>query len=384
MSDNRKKILLITEAMLGGIRQHVEDIALGLDKKKYDVYLAYSDNRADDKFFEDYERLAKEIHMIRCEHMFRELSLKKDVAAIRELKGIIKRIKPDIVHCHSSKAGIVGRAAACVCGVEYVYYTPHAYSFQNPYLGTVKRRIYINAERFLAKHMTTKTINVSKGEMQEALANRIDMSDKLVLIYNGIPQISLPDRSSMRKENGFAEDAILIGVTARLAKQKDPMTFLRIAKNVTQREQRAEFIYIGDGELEGEMREWIGKNSLQDKIHLMGFRNDASVLVDMLDIYLSTALYEGLPYSMIEAMRVGVPIIATDVVGNNELVTEGVNGMLFPAQDAEAGVECIMKQINNKVIDRNRVRTTFEQKYSSEVMLNEIERLFDRGRPSQN
>ncbi len=135
----------------------------------------------------------------------------------------------------------------------------------------------------------------------------------------------------------YNKEQILIGVTARVVEQKDPVTFMKIAKRIVEQESRAEFIYIGNGEMEQEIKAWIKNEHLEKKIHMLGFRNDASVLVSMFDIYLSSALYEGLPYSVIEAMRARVPIIATDVVGNNELVIDGVNGMLFPVGNVEKG-----------------------------------------------
>lgn len=97
-----------------------------------------------------------------------------------------------------------------------------------------------------------------------------------------------------------------------------------------------------------------------------------------LDLYLSTALYEGLPYSMIEAMRAGVPIIATDTVGNNELVFEGINGMMFPVKDIDKAVQLIEKQMSEHVIDNRVVRETFKKDFSMEKMLMETERIYVR------
>ncbi len=377
MENNKKKILIVVEAMLGGIRQHVLDIIHGLDKKKYNVYLAYSDNRADDRFFEEYSALEESAVLFRCKYMQRELNLVKDLQAIGELVRIIRRVKPDIVHCHSSKAGIVGRMAARICGIKYIYYTPNAYSFQNPNLGKLKRLVYIEAEKILSRYATTRTINVSRGELQEALKNKLDKRKKFVLIYNGIGEIILQESEMLRRECGFNKEQILIGVTARVTEQKDPVTFMKIAKRIVEQEPRAEFIYIGNGEMEQEIKVWIKNEHLEKKIHMLGFRNDASVLVSMLDIYLSTALYEGLPYSVIEAMRAGVPIIATDVVGNNELVIDGVNGMLFPAGNVEKGAKLIIEQIKTNKIKRENVISVFQHKFSVDSMIGKLERLFE-------
>ncbi len=367
----KTKVVLIVEAMLGGIRQHVCDIARSLDKEKYDVYMIYSDLRADDVWESEKSELESSVKLILCNEMQREIG-KQDLKAYKKLKDHIMEIQPDIVHCHSSKAGIVGRLAAKHCKVKKIFYTPNAYAFQSPNLSRMKEKIYIYAERFLSKYATTMTINVSKGEMEKALEYGLDRKDKFTLIYNGIPQTELPTKSDARDALGLKDDVYYIGVTARCAEQKDPFTFLKIAEEVTQKDSAVEFVYIGDGPLENDMQKWILDRKLESKVHMLGFRKDASSIVGVLDIYLSTALYEGLPYSMIEAMRAGVPIIATDTIGNNELVFENRNGMMFPVGDVAAACKLIEKQKAEELIQADSVRETFANEFSLDTMMNKL------------
>jgi glycosyltransferase involved in cell wall biosynthesis len=370
------KVILIAEAMLGGIRQHVFDIAKGLDKKKYDVYLIYSDNRADDKFFEDVKQIGKTIHLIKCNDMQRSLGM-NDIQAYQSLKKIIKEIKPDVVHCHSSKAGIVGRIAAKSCKVPMIIYTPHAYAFQIPDISKAKKMLYVCAERFLTRYACDYTINVSKGEMELALQYKIASKEHLKLIYNGIENRETRDKAELMEKLQLNPNKRYVGVTARCAKQKDPFTFLKVALKTIKSNDNVDFIYIGDGDMEDKMKSWIIENDMQDRIHMLGFRNDAPEIVGCLDIYLSTASYEGLPYSMIEAMRAGVPIIATDTVGNNELVFEGVNGMMFPIGDVDKAVELINRQLKFKIIKTEDVKNTFNSTFSLNVMMAATEKLYD-------
>ena len=374
----KTKVVLIVEAMLGGIRQHVCDIVRNLDKEVYDVYMIYSDLRADETFFAEKEELATHAKLIQCNKMQRELGL-HDIKAYKEIKRLLKEIEPDIVHCHSSKAGIVGRLAAKRCRIKKIFYMPHAYAFQNPNLSKIKKMIYVYAERFLSKNATTLTINVSKGEMQRALEYKIDKAEKFMLIYNGIPQIELPDRSKLRKELGLKEGITYVGVTARCAEQKDPFTFLKIAEQVVQECRDVEFVYIGDGPLEEEMKKWIAEKKLNNQIHMLGFRNNASILVSVLDIYLSTALYEGLPYSMIEAMRAGVPIIATKCIGNDELVVDGRNGYLFDIGNVAQGKKLIMRQMVQRKIMSENVKETFIENYSLNCAMKKLTNVYSKG-----
>lgn len=370
-----KKVLLIAEAMLGGLRQHVFDIARGLDKEKFEIYLLYSDNRADDKFFEEIEEVGKDVKLIKCNEMERSIGL-HDIKAYKKIEQCIREIKPDIVHCHSSKAGIVGRLAAKACGVPIILYTPNAYAFQSPECSFLKKEIYIFAERYLSRKACSMTINVSKGEMDKALEYKIDVPEKFALIYNGIPEISIPDKKELRERLGLKQNIKYVGFTGRCAKQKDPMTFLEIAKQVIAKREDTEFLYIGEGELQDQMQGWIDQNNLTDKIHMLGFRSDSAEIVGALDIYLSTALYEGLPYSMIEAMRAGVPIIATDCVGNNELVFEGVNGFLFPIGNISRAYLLVINQLMYRSICEKGVREAFFKEFSLTKMIKELERLY--------
>lgn len=369
------KIVFITEAMLGGIRQHVLDIMNHLNPEEYEIFLIYSDLRADEKFLEEKGELEKKFHLIKCNKMRRALGI-HDLSALREIYKIIHKIQPNIVHCHSSKAGFLGRLAAKKCKVKKVYYTPNAYIFQNPGIGVIKKTIYIFAERFLSRFATTLTINVSKGEMQFVYNYKLDIPEKFILIYNGISSSELPDKKELRTTLGFDDKIYYVGVTARCTEQKDPFTFLEIAKTVIEQKDMVEFVYIGDGELQDAMKRWISKNKLQDRIHMLGFRSDASQIVGAFDLYLSTALYEGLPYSVLEAMRAGVPIVATDIVGNNELVFEGRNGMLFPVGDINYGVKLIMEQIMKEKITCSQVRNIFTSNFSVTIMTKKLEKIY--------
>lgn len=371
----KKKIVMIVEAMLGGIRQHVCDIVENLDKETYEIYIIYSDLRADETFEKDINRLKKQAKLIKCNAMKRSIG-KDDYIAYRTIVKILKKIQPDIVHCHSSKAGIVGRMAARKCKVPLIIYTPNAYVFQSPQVSIFKKLPYILVERLLSRYATSVTINVSKGEMDLAQKYKLDKPEKFILIYNGIPRIELKDKGQIREELGLDENKYYVGVTARCEHQKDPYTFLRIAEKVILLNEEIEFVYIGDGGMQEEMCDWIKEHGLSSKIHMLGFRTDAAFIVGALDLYLSTALYEGLPYSMIEAMRAGVPIIATDTVGNNELVFEGINGRMFPIRDIDKACKLILKQYKENGTKPQDVKNTFEKRFSTENMMEHLNAVY--------
>jgi glycosyltransferase involved in cell wall biosynthesis len=361
--------------MLGGIRQHVIDIIENLDTNEYDIYLIYSDIRADQAFFEKKSELEKRATLICCNEMQREIGI-HDIIAYKTIIKHIRNISPDIVHCHSSKAGIVGRLAAKKSHTPLIVYTPNAYAFESPDISVLKKNIYILAECLLSRFATSVTVNVSKGEMREALIHRIDKKEKFRLIYNGIPDIEIPEKDELKKELGLKQDVHYVGVTARCARQKDPMTFLDIAEKVVRECDNVEFIYIGDGEMMGRMKEFVKSHGLEKKVHLLGFRSDASRIVGVLDFYLSTALYEGLPYSVIEALRAGVTIIATDVVGNNDIVVNGKTGFIFPVYGSDFAKSIIIDQMSNPRIERDDIRLFYINRFSLETMISKLDKVY--------
>lgn len=376
-----KKILYICEAMGGGVRKHIIDLIKNIDKSKYDIYLMYSINRADDVFKDKLEELAKTVNLIENNFMVREINLIKDIKAFVRIKKIIQQIRPDIVHCHSSKAGALGRIVAKICGVKKIYYTPHGYIMQYQNINKYKKFLFKIIELLLSKYFTTKTLNVSNGEKRIATYNKIDKENKFKVIYNGIDNIHVTaNKNKLKKELGLKEDDFIIGVAARLVKEKDPWTFFNIAKIITTKYDNVKFIYIGDGIYKKDIEKEILYNHLQDKILLLGFRNDVDDLLKIFDIYLMTSLHEGMPYSLIEALRAKLPIVATNTTGNNEVCIDGYNGLLFEVKNVNEGVKKIETLLNNKdmLVDfGEKSYNLFKEKYTIDRMIAEIEKVYE-------
>lgn len=367
------KVLLIAEAMSGGVRRHVVDLIQNIDGSRFDVTLLYGTGRMDEVFLAAKGALEQKAHLIESKYMQREVSLKTDRLAYSEVKSVIARVKPDVVHCHSSKAGILGRMAAKKAKVGKVFYTPHAYSFQAPEFTGPKNAVFTFLEWYFSRHHTTKTFNVSVGEMQCALDRGIDKKEKFAVIYNGIPDITVPDKAQMRAKLNIPQDAFVAGVTARLSEQKDPFTFVKIAKEVVAVHPNSHFVYIGDGPLYDSVASFIAENGLGGNVHLLGFRDDAEEIVAAFDVYLLTSLYEGLPYSPIESMRADVPIVATRATGNTELVTDGLNGRLFDIGNVQQAVSLLDGFISGKEAFSGKARRVFEEHFTIGAMVKAIE-----------
>lgn len=377
----KKKIVIMSEALGGGVRRHIIDLIENLNKDKFEIYFIYNLDRADSIMKERLFSMRKKgINLIEVEKFNRKIGF-NDIKAFIKIYLELKKIAPDIVHCHSSKAGVLGRIASKIIGVKQIYYTPHAYYFQNPDIPRFKKNVYIIIEAFLSRYFTTKTINVSNGEKEIAIKYKLDKSDKFCAIYNGIELKSgngIKKSKDLKRELEIKENDIIVGVVARLNKQKDPTTFVEIASEVSKQYSNIKFIYVGDGELYDEVKEKINSKKIKN-ITLTGFRKDTDDILEIFDIFLTTALYEGMPYSLIEALRSQLPIIATDTIGNNEVVSNGLNGYLIEVRNVYEGVEKIVKLVEDKDtlnMFKNNSFKIFRDNFTLSKMISEYERLY--------
>lgn len=382
MTAAKKKLLIVQEAM-GGCGRNVVDIVNGIDHNKFDITVAYGTSRIDDYYRKAIPEMKKHATLVPVPEMVRSISPQHDIKAWFQVRKLIRQIHPDILHCHSSKAGIIGRAAAIGSRVPKVFYTPHAYAFQAQEFSESKKKVFSLIERTFSRLFTTLTFNVSEGERDIALEHKVDKPTKFKVVYNGIPDIALPSREEALHTLGLSDlpqDAIIVGSTVRLAAQKDPMTFVKIAKMVIDHDPRVHFVCVGDGDLQDDVAKFVESNGLAGNVHLLGYRNDAEYVVAAFDAYLLTSLYEGLPYSLVESLRAGVPIVATNVTGSNEVVQPGVNGYLFPAGDVKEGC----RRVEQVISERSRgvkfspaeVRETYLGKFTSTHMLDSVQQSY--------
>lgn len=373
---SKKRVLLIAEATGGGVRRHLLDLIEGLDTELFSLGLVYGTERADSRFVDALPRLSGRIELFPLPSLGRELCLTRDVTAFCGIIRAIRAFRPDVVHCHSSKAGALGRVAARLCGVGQILYTPHAYSFQSPSLSKKKKAVYRMIEGGLGRFFTDGTLNVSKGERDFALQAKLGRPERFHVVYNGVedlPQEQKPLR--LHALLGVSPETRLIGCAARIDEQKDPTTFLEIVR-LTAHLPNLCYVWIGDGPQAQALAEQRDALGLQNRLFLPGYLPDADLLVGELDDYLSTALYEGMPYAPIEALRAGTPMIATDVTGNNEIALPNKSGLLFPAQNAREGARIIEAELLSPVLSREEARAVFLERFSLAAMLNAIKTLY--------
>ena len=248
----------------------------------------------------------------------REVSPINDVKAVFKLRSLIRQEKPDIVHLHSSKAGTVGRLAAINLRCKVIF-TVHGWAFTDGISSVKKKSIFKWIEKIVAP-FADLYICVSEFDQNIGLRGKVLKASKenYVVIHNGAPKPKEFDRRP-------ATLPVRLVMTARFSKQKDQTSLIRAVKSLDK--SKYHLSLVGDGETLEDNQRLVEELRLTDNVSFEGFKSDVSDSLIHNDVYILSTHYEGLPISIIEAMSYKLPIIATDVGGNKELVKD--NGYLI-------------------------------------------------------
>lgn len=269
----------------------------------------------------------------------RNVSPLSDIRAVLYVRSIIKKEKPDIVYCHSSKAGAVGRMAVLGLGCTTVY-NPHGWSFDMD-VSKGNKLFYCLLEYLLSK-VTDRIVTISEYEKRIAIENKICSENKLQVILNGINPEKSRAQKGDRKEWGYSERDFIIGCSARLSEQKDPLLFADVAGCIAKKEPNARFIWIGDGNMREAFEKALIKNNVRDKTMITGWVDDPCRYISLLDVAVLFSKWEGFGLCLAEYITLGKPVVATDVGAVSEIIKDGVCGRLTTDRDPEGLAEIIL------------------------------------------
>jgi glycosyltransferase involved in cell wall biosynthesis len=268
----------------------------------------------------------------------------EDLRAIIYLWRLFRRERPDIVHTHSSKAGILGRWAAWLAGVPVIFHTAHGFGF-NDFQRPLVRNVYVWLERVTSK-ITTKLVVVSYANAEKGEKSGVFRRGDWVLCRDAISVDEFmqpgPRRTQLRTW-GVPEDKVAIGMVACFKPQKAPVDFVKVAAEILKKNQNVHFVMAGDGELRPEIEREIRDQGIDGHITLLGWHQDMPEVYRNLDIVVLTSLWEGLPCVFSEAMAGELPIVATNVDGAREAIIDGENGFLHEPHDIEGIALSVLK-----------------------------------------
>ncbi len=342
------RVLEVMEATIGGTKRHLLAMVRGLDRSLFQVEVAAPRIRSeafDDVTFSDEVRQAAIPQ--RFVPMVREISPASDLSCLFRLWALMIRGRYDVVHTHSSKAGFLGRFAARLAGVRAVVHTPHGFYFLNQ-KGGAKRSFYLTLER-LAGRITDRMIALSPTEMGEAVDNGIIVPKRVVLIENGIQLPARRDSATIsRLRNTLAPGARhVIGTVARFTPQKGPFDFIRMADALVRSVPGTQILWCGDGELRDQVETLARELGVYNHLHFLGYRTDVLDVMSVMDAFILTSHWEGLPYTILDAMALEKPVVATAAVGTRDIVQDEVTGLLTPVGDPEAAAQAIARVLSN-------------------------------------
>lgn len=275
---------------------------------------------------------ARGIRLIQIPSLVNQISPLTNLKAVADIRRIIVQGNYDIVHTHSSVAGIVGRLAARAAGGSAILHHVHGWGV-NERMSQWVRWLYLTLERLSAR-LTDRLIVVSQTDIEKGLAYEIGCKAQYRLIYNGIPleKFRQPvDQAQVRAEIGASPTSKLVGMVGRLDEQKNPLDFIRAAAAVVKQYQEVQFLLVGDGLLRSACEQLITELNLQKHFLLLGYRSDVHRLLPAFTITAMSSLWEGLPITFLESMSAGVPIVANDIDGARDVVIDGETGFLVPA-----------------------------------------------------
>ena len=331
------RVGLLVESTAAGVGKHVRDLATGLSAGPFEIHVLYSARRMDGAFAEWIKALGGSGRIRAVEIGMRRSPAVSDWQAIRRVRRYLGAEGPfDILHCHSTKAALVGRLA-CAGSETRAIVTPHAPITLNPATNWVIRSSVATAERFLSR-LTRAYVAVSAEEKTHLEGLGIP-SRKIHLIPNGT---SLPVLSSLserrrtwRERLNIPERAICIGFVGRFVKQKRVDRLLYSFRNVAGRLPDAtelQLALVGAGPLECDLRRLAITLGISSRVVWAGERDGASVM-PAFDLFALSSDYEGFPYVLLEAIAAGVPFASTDIGGARALVYPKPAGIVVPDAD---------------------------------------------------
>jgi len=314
---------IIARMNVGGPAVQVSGLMRGFDTSLFEQELVTGYCAADEA---DYlEKVATDVRAIRIDGLGRSIKPRADLTALFAVIKEIRRFKPDVIHTHTAKAGVIGRVASILSGHRSIrVHTFHGHLL-NGYFGAGKTKLVVLVEKCLAL-FTDQLLAVGSKVKDDLLAVGIGEKDKFEVMPPGLQLAEVPSRASARKELGLNEAAVYCAFIGRITQIKRPDRFLDVVAEIKSRGIDLHFIVAGAGDLLLSCQDRTKVENLP--VTFLGWREDIEVVLAAADFVLLTSDNEGTPLSLIQAGMVGIPVVATNVGSTNEIVVNGETGLL--------------------------------------------------------
>ncbi len=340
---------VITRLDLGGAQQNTLHTVRRLDPARFDALLVCGSGGMLDAEV----RADASVRAVFLDSLVREVSPLKDMLALLELRRVFAAERPQVVHTHSSKAGILGRLAATLAGVPVIVHTYHGFGFHDRQAPAV-RGFYAALER-LCGRLTTRLIFVSRANAAYAERRGIARSAGATVIRSGVALSGYPapvDAARLKASVGVGVHKPMIVSIGNLKPQKNAADFVAAAAKVSARVPEARFVFLGDGPQRRALESKAFALGLSDRLFFLGWRRDGAQWLAAADAFALTSLWEGLPRALVEAMKTGLACACYATDGVTDLLKDGENGFLVPPGDADALAERLIQLLGDPALRR--------------------------------
>lgn len=356
----------ITKGVWGGAQKYVYNLATSLPKDKFNVTVICGEGK-----------VLKEKLESQGVGVFEIKNLKRDISVFNEIKSFIKvyrtirKIRPDVLHLNSPKAGGLGAIIGRLLSIKKIIYTVHGFSWNEE--RTAIQKAVITVFTWFTILLCHKIITISTKEEEEAEKLFFVNKDKILMIRNGVEKIDFltkEDARSLLEErmNRKIDDAFLIGSLCELNKNKGLEYIISALSKVS---HNFMFVVLGGGELKNKLEDLIEKYKLKNKVFLLGFVPEASKYLKAFDLFTLTSVKEGLPYTILEAGLAEVPVIASRIGGIPDIIDDGKNGILLTKGKSGEITRAIEYLIDNPKI-KDEFAEKLYRKVSDEFGLNQM------------
>ncbi len=362
---------------LGGAQQNTLYTVQTMDPARFETILLCGRGA-----FLDKEASSNDFPVFFVNSLVRPVRPVQDLLAVFEMMLILRREKPDVVHTHSSKAGILGRLAAWLARVPVIVHTYHGFGFTREQKW-LTRFIYVLLEKLTAP-LSTALITVSKANRSEARDLGIGRPDQYHLIRSGVP-LGLY-RSIARRPNApegipIKPEHRLITTIGPFKPQKNLADFVAAAALVHEKSPQTRFLIVGDGEQRPELESLIRQKGLSDIVFLAGWRRDVPAILMRTFAFAMTSLWEGLPRALVEAMAAGLPSVCNAVDGVQDILADGENGYLIPPKRPDLTAQKILQLLDNPetaIQMGRRARESVDKEFDIDHMVWQQENLYEQ------
>ncbi len=331
---------ILTRLLRAGSEENTLLTCAGQIEQGHEVFLLYGHDSAP----EQHRHALPELRFITVPALTREVRPIRDASAFLQIRSVLKRLSPDVVHTHQSKAGIVGRFAAAAAGVPLVVHGVHILSFLGE-SGT-KKAAYLAAERAAAR-MTDAFIHVSEGMKDACLEHGVGVDRPHYVVRSGFDlrrfaEAVPPDdwREILELDEGEDKPPVVLMLSA-LEPRKNHLSLLDNLQPALDRFPRAKIIFAGEGHMREQIAAKIAEMGLQKQVRLLGYREDPDRLIALSDVCVHCSDREGLPRSVLQFLAGGRPTVLFRLPGIDEIIRNGQSGVIVPHGDWAALVRAL-------------------------------------------